>query len=69
MAGPGKDAFSQAYDLTLRRLDLQDHEDPVAIFIADKIQGIVSAYFLRDPHTISEEAIRLLSDVLQSPYI
>ncbi len=64
MVDPRTDASSQAYELAMRELDLQDDEDPIAIFVANQIGEIVSSYFLRDPREISEEALRNLNDVL-----
>ncbi len=48
----------------MRKLDLQDDKDPIAIFLANKIREIVSSDFPGDPHEISEEALRHLNDVL-----
>lgn len=48
MTDQNQDACSKAYELAMGKLDLQYDEAPIAVFLANKIQEIVSSYFLRD---------------------
>jgi hypothetical protein len=61
-----RDACSQAYDMTLRELDVHEDDDPIAIFVASRIREIGSSDDARDAREISEEALNRLHDVLHS---